>query len=629
MKKILAILSALLALSGCTKEMEAPAVQEDEQPIAVNLTIDRIDAFEDVDTRASVKTNWAEGDVVFVFFKGIAPPKYLEMKFTEGKWVATPMNGLTASDLSNATEKRMSANYLPYGSYATLQADGEVFLLDQPYNGVFYYAKPTAYSYDSELHGALSLKVYNPINDYTYVHFDVSGYTNRHAYALYQDNVKAISLTQLGYGTTSTSMQLGDPLAGHIDKERGVLTFSGVVDNSVIGKETDYQFSINDESASVLYTRDAGNHTLSKSTAVGLGDLSGSKWLATEYVYLGIDLTLYQKLCWAKKNVGATVDKGEGSYGKYYAYMKTTGYAPSGTFGNYTMSHPFNEENYNADPDGDPVHHELKGLWRLPTKQEFDALLSHSNAAVSDLSTVNAGVTLTSTVSGFTDQSVFFPAAGRSDDGMSMTGKQGWYWSSSKTTVSGDTFGYVMVFTGNEPITQGTVPTMGAPVRPVFSVPTLEAGVIDPLEHEYVEMGDGLGWATVNLEGTEEEPLGDRVGWADPDPATNAWGSQWRTPTNDEWLWLLDPANTTWESEYNEEVELRGFRITSKITGNSLFFPTGKWTDRAGYWSSTPEEGPNSRYVTLFYYDSNEISAGGVLYGNGTEYLRPVMVLHR
>ena len=327
--------------------MEVPAVQENEQPIAVNLTIDRTEAFEDVDTRASVKTNWAEGDVVFVFFYGIAPPKYLEMKFTEGKWVATPMNGLTASDLSNATEKRMSANYLPYGSYATLQADGDAFLLDQPYNGVFYYAKPTSYTYDSELHGTLNLKVYEP-SAYQYVHYDVSGYTDRHAYALYQDHVKSLTISQLRYGGNAAAVDANLPLAGHIDKERGVLTFSGIVDNSVIGKETDYQFSINDETASVLYTRDAGNHTLSKSTAVGLGDLSGSKWLATEYVYLGINLTLYQKLCWAKKNVGATAVQGEGSYGKYYAHMKTTGYAPSGTFGNYTMSHTFNEEDYNA-----------------------------------------------------------------------------------------------------------------------------------------------------------------------------------------------------------------------------------------------------------------------------------------
>lgn len=636
MKKIFALLSAALALAACNKEMEVPVVvPEEDQPIVVNLAIEREDAFEDVNTRATVKTTWAEGDVVFVFFSGIAAPKYLEMKYKSGEWVATPKNGLTASDLSEATEKKMSAHYLPYGGYIKLVANeyGR-FYPDQPYNGAFYYAKPTSYTYDSELHGALSLKVYNPINDYTYVHFDVSGYTDRHAYALYQDNVKAISLNELGYGTTSTYMQLGNPLAGHIDKERGVLTFSGVVDNSVIGKEMDYQFSINDETASVLYTRDAGNHTLSKSTAVGLGDLTSAKWNATEYVYLGIDLN-GEKLCWAKKNLGATAEKGEGSYGNYYAFNKASGYGVTGTYGFYTATHDFTEEAYDNDVTGDAASFALGGLWRVPTGQQFDALVNNTDALFENKYTANAGMTLTSKVKGYTDQSIFLPAAGDHQSELYDYGNQGWYRSSSRG-LSYD-WPCVLVFSSFPQIQTQYIRDcyIGLSIRPVFAVPSLDAGVIDPivLDHDYVDMGNGLAWATENLGGTPENPLGSVVGWESEDPATKAWGPEWRTPTIEEWQWLLNPENTTSKPGFNADFDyMRGIWFTSKITGNTLFIPLlSSWGE--SYWSSTRIEGSTNGWFTAHfeydYGDSCSFSADYSSYGDLSMYLRPVADLNQ
>ena len=479
MKKIFAILSAALTLAACTKEMDVPVlVPEDDQPISVDITIDRIDAFEGSDTRATIKTNWYEGDVVFVFFKGIDPPKYLELKYKSGKWVATGKNGLTASDLSGATEKRMSANYLPYGSSTVLQADGYGgYSLDRPYNGVYYYAKPTDYTYDSQLHGSLNLKVFYNSDGYKYVHFDVTGYNDRHAYAMYLENVKSINVSQLQYGGISVAASLNKPITGHIDKERGVLTFSALLATNAVGSNLDYQFSISDETDRILYTRDAGNHTLSKSTVIGLGNLTGSKWKATEYVYMGIDLN-GMKLCWAKKNLGATVEKGEGSYGKYYAFMKTTGYANSGTFGNYTMNHSFNSGNYPADPDGDPATYEMKGLWHVPTKAEYEALMNNTDQIFSDANTVNAGVTFKSKIAGYTDKTLFLPAAGY--NGTTEVGRQGWYWTSNKEGQDGY---YDLSF--NVPNSSlGTQYTsrcyFGMNVRPVFGVPSLEAGVIDP-----------------------------------------------------------------------------------------------------------------------------------------------------
>ena len=89
MKKTLAILGAFLALAACSKKDMEPAVLPEEQDIVVNITISRTDVFEeDPGTRATVKSTWDDGDVVFVFFSRIAPPKYLEMKYQAGTWKA-------------------------------------------------------------------------------------------------------------------------------------------------------------------------------------------------------------------------------------------------------------------------------------------------------------------------------------------------------------------------------------------------------------------------------------------------------------------------------------------------------------------------------------------------------------
>lgn len=358
MKKTLAMLCALLALAACgRKELEPVVFPEENQDIKVNLTIGLADAFEeDPGTRATVKKTWDDGDVVFVFFGDIASPKYLEMKYNNGSWTATPKNGLTASDLSGAPEKKMLGLYLPYGSEATVATDGfgNYSFGDVTYNGIVYmdeHAEP--YTYDGELHGELNLMPDMAQRNERYVHFDVSGYTKGHTYALYLDPVQSFSFVYLHAGVEGAIYTSQKALAGHVDMKRGVLSFSGILKAAAVGKETDYQFSIIDETASVIYTRNAGKHTISKHSAIGLGDLKdASKWTATEFVYLGIDNASGEKICWAKKNLGATAVQGEGSYGNYAAWGCRDSYGLNGTFGNYTTTHVSfaEEEGVSGDP---------------------------------------------------------------------------------------------------------------------------------------------------------------------------------------------------------------------------------------------------------------------------------------
>ena len=165
---------------------------------------------------------------------------------------------------------------------------------------------------------------------------------------------------------------------------------------------------------------------------------------------------------------------------------------------------------------------------------------------------------------------------------------------------------------------------------------------------DYVDMGEGQLWATMNVGAASETEVGTYFAWGETesktsygwdnyawgesattltkyvlqstsgtvdnmsilvssdDAATAAWGEGWRTPTDAEWLWLL--SNSNMEVEAVDGVT--GFRFTSRIEGytsNSIFIPaTGIYdgssmivddNDVSYYWSSSldPENSANAR----------------------------------
>ena len=483
MKKIFAILGAALALAACNKEKDVPAfVPDDDQTIVVDITIDRADAFGDeAGTRATVKKTWDDGDVVYLFFAGIPAPKYIEMKFNKGVWTSTPQNGLTASDLSGDPKKKITAVFLPYANDATVTADENAYFVfsDLIYYGVFYFGFCN-YTYDGVLQGRLRLETPTGSPNEKLVHFDVSGLQEDHTYFLYQDNLKPIIYGEVSStGTVScNSNTLGVPLVGHIDGKRGIVSFSGVLTEEAVGTEIDYQFSIIDETASVIYTRDAGNHTISKHSAIGLGDLGdASKWTATEFVYLGIDNEKGERICWAKKNLGA---ENPWDYGDFFAWGETNGYALSGYSGNYTCSHDFwdfttyeLDANNNLLPQYDAAHMVLKGLWRMPTKAEFQALYDHTTQTATEAIANALGKEFTSTVAGYTDKSIFLPTAGHVVS-TSPSGQDayGYYWSATEYNANQGCYLYFGFGGQVYPVLNGGS-YMGQSVRPVFTLGVL------------------------------------------------------------------------------------------------------------------------------------------------------------
>ena len=168
-----------------------------------------------------------------------------------------------------------------------------------------------------------------------------------------------------------------------------------------------------------------------------------------------------------------------------------------------------------------------------------------------------------------------------------------------------------------------------------LSFTTLEEGSDD---HDYVDLGlpSGMLWATCNVGANSPEEYGDYFAWGETQPkvlydwstyqycngsgstltkycdnfsygyegftdnlttllpeddaATANWGSDWRTPTYEEWEELLNNTTSTWTTQNG----VSG-RLFTASNGNSIFLPAASYYDGSSlidagihgrYWSS-------------------------------------------
>lgn len=163
-----------------------------------------------------------------------------------------------------------------------------------------------------------------------------------------------------------------------------------------------------------------------------------------------VDMGLSVK--WASFNLGASAPQ---EYGSYYAWGETLPKA-SYSWSNYSYGGfkqlvkycPSDKTDYWGgagspdnktvlDPEDDVAHVNLGGTWRMPTGQEWEEL--RDNSSVTQTSNYQgtgiAGWIVTSTKPGYTDRSLFFPAAGYwADNYYNDVGSGGYYWSSSLKT---------------------------------------------------------------------------------------------------------------------------------------------------------------------------------------------------
>ncbi len=158
-----------------------------------------------------------------------------------------------------------------------------------------------------------------------------------------------------------------------------------------------------------------------------------------EYVDLGLSVK------WATCNVGA---KSPEEYGDYFAWGEVK---PKETYSwstyNWCNGSSSTLTKYNTDSNRGTVDGEIVlesaddvaavnwgGAWRMPTKEEQDELCENCTWEWTTQNGVN-GYRVTSNKEGYTDKSIFLPAAGsRYDSSLYGAGGYGYYWSSSLNT---------------------------------------------------------------------------------------------------------------------------------------------------------------------------------------------------
>jgi hypothetical protein len=158
-----------------------------------------------------------------------------------------------------------------------------------------------------------------------------------------------------------------------------------------------------------------------------------------EYVDLGLSVK------WATCNVGASKPE---EYGDYFAWGETQ---PKSTYswstykwcrGSYdTQTKYCTNSSYGTvdnkttlDLSDDAARANWGGSWRMPTDAELTELREQCTWTWTTQNGVY-GYKVTSKKSGYTNKSIFLPAAGcRSDDSLYDAGSGGYYWSSSLYT---------------------------------------------------------------------------------------------------------------------------------------------------------------------------------------------------
>lgn len=98
----------------------------------------------------------------------------------------------------------------------------------------------------------------------------------------------------------------------------------------------------------------------------------------------------------------------------------------------------------------------------------------------------------------------------------------------------------------------------------------------------------------------KEVSAGEQYSFEESDPATTLWGSNWRMPTKEEYLALINSENctATWTEYYTGECGML-FRGKGNYSNHTLFLRADDY-GLGNYWSSTSIENSNGAYYLNF-----------------------------
>ncbi|MCQ2242626.1 MAG: fibrobacter succinogenes major paralogous domain-containing protein [Bacteroidaceae bacterium] len=394
--------------------------------------------------------------------------------------------------------------------------------------------------------------------------------------------------------------------------------------------------------------------TNSNYSSLGWSKIAGSAVSGYEngYEYVDLGLSVY----WATCNVGASKPE---EYGDYFAWGETkpktiydwstykwcngsektmTKYCTDSREGTVDV-----DNKRTLELADDAAYKNWGSSWRMPTRAEQDELRGKCTWTWTTQNGVK-GYKVTSKTNG---NSIFLPAAGYRDNGsLCYDGDLGHYWSSILFTAA---VGSVMAFDlffdfSNVPDYDGYYRCNGFSVRAVCPK--------EP-EHEYVDLGLSVKWATCNIGASKPEEYGDYFAWGETTPKTTYnwstykwcngsddtmtkyctssnygtvddkitldladdaaranWGGSWRMPTFKELDELKIKCTWTWTIKNN----VWGYNVTG-LNGNSIFLPAAGY----GYEGVLRGEGSYGYYWTSSLY--TQVSFYDVSYLNFAYYL--------
>ncbi len=466
MKKTIIALFTLLAVFACSEkeELQYLNMAKDNTPMSFNLSVNTMSG--EAGTRAALKDDWKNGDVVYVFFDAI-PTKYVKKTFNGSVWTDTyPGGDFVAGDFSEsgpAASRNMTAVWFPQGEVDVTYADSKFS---------FTIGGEKIYSHYMSVHAGYTIEgvtvtgTLNMEKPAGFVQFFVPvNAIVAPALRLMESHLtpKACDYVALAGGVTENALTAGYSLKGMAfttDESVTGALFGGYL--STAGATTPYKFSLVREltatkpAAVGTYTL-VGIKNIAAGTSMTFPAYGDAAWgTMSPFVYLG-----FGDIQWATGNL-----KDDGTIvsplatGDYYQWGATEVYGASG-------------DEYYSTTEELPASRDIaslrsSGAWHMPSKAQFDALSSSSNTKSTWVTIGSAGRLITSKVNGI---SLFFAAAGEySPYGTPNNfGEYGRYWS---TTPEDGGLANYLLFNSGSIGTNNDSRTWGMPVRPITGAPT-------------------------------------------------------------------------------------------------------------------------------------------------------------
>lgn len=467
MKKNIFGLFALLAVFACTRSetdlQPAPqGLEKDNTPMSFQLSVNAMSG--EAPTKAALKADWADGDVVYVFFDGIGT-KYIKKTFDGTAWSDEyPGGDFVADDFSGsapAASRNMTAVWFPQGAVNVVYADSKFsFTIGEEKIYSHYMSVHAAYSISgTTVSGTLDMD-----KPEGFVQFFVPGIEadDASAYRLMESHLtpKACDYVALGGGVSESALSAGYSLKGMAFTSDASVTgalFGGYLASA--GTSTSYKFSLVKEVSAALPAAEGtytlvGFRNIAAGTSMTFPIIASGAWgEMVPFVDLG-----FGDIQWATGNLkddGTIVSPLDA--GDYYQWGATD-VCGSGKSGDECVY-----DNVELPASRDIASLRSSGAWHMPSKTQFEALSSNTEKT---WVAVAAGKLVTSKVNGI---SLFFVAADRYAGSPSEMGVYGRYWS---TTPADDGLANYLILSDFHFGINDDYRTWGIPVRPITGAST-------------------------------------------------------------------------------------------------------------------------------------------------------------